>query len=1509
MKRRGSKWFVLEITRLFVIVFAFVMISFLTLPHIFEAFAVAPPNIISYQGRVLNASGVPVSSASASMIFELYDSLAGGTCLWSNTSATCATATSRTVTLTDGLFSEDLGDTGDTYAAINDTVFADNAAVYLQITIGGETLTPRKRITAAPYAINSQTLDGLSSADFDFEQIVSNDGDKTLTSSAAFTFAAPTSFTWNDDSSNTLMTLTDSGTTGALNVTGDFTVSGDNIDSAGAPLVFNATAGTAVYVGTGTPDVATSAGALYVTGTFEVDGTTRYDFDSGSILSINKTVTADVSSGAININNTDSAAASTGLRNLIQVNNADDGGATGTPETFIYLNHQDTNESIAAGVFITSSTGGITTGLDVSATNIVNAVDVNSNFILFDEIREAELSTGVLTWEDTSGNDLMTITDSGTTGTLNVTGTLSATDISCTDCLDFTDLADLMNLDAQTTVSVDGSEYFMIQSLLTASDRTNPTLYLYQDNNVTYSNSSSLASFIQADTSSTGDVLNIASYGTGSGIMIDAIGNTASTVPSSASKAGLSIYNSTNTGMGLSMYSNLDGTANAPLAYFYTDNVAFDQDTLTVRTASNNVLGDAIFIDHDGNTGGKALYIDSEATTSTIISVDASAMTTGTALSMTLGTTLTSGKAIDITHQGIITTTQNISNAQLYSIRNLTMNSGADTLTISGPMGYFYSDATITSGTVVDSSNLIDITQAYESSIGNGIQVRTYGQGSGVLVDVRGDSSASIKPSATSEAGIMIAQLGSATNYGMGLGIYTDTGAAASAPLVYLFNDNIAFDQEIMTIENDSTSNAGLRLIQRTVDDQAGTGIGNQAFIIDVYEAANTDEVFIIRSDADGTPDIEFRFENAGQAYADGAFNGGGADYAEYFYTNDVTITDGEVICRDTSNIDAVKRCSAGNDDVVGVISSNPSFVANAGGAEAVNESDPNFVLVGLMGQIETKVTAADGAIAVGDPITASTGTAGVGAKANGPSEIIGFALDPLASGTGTITVLVNSQWYAGNVFSTDGSNVVVNEALVVSSLGTATSGTPGIDSENFTLRGSAWNGVSAQTASMTMFIDVVDSADYKLSIQNGTSEVAFVSNSGDLAIAGRLYPSNEGTLQTDKYIYYEGAGDYMRTNAAGWATGSYDFAEMFPSLQSLVAGEVVVFSNNKESVARSTGVTYDQKIAGIVSTRPGFLAGESNPGDVPIALAGRVPTFVTNENGEIAPGDPLTTSSKPGYAMKATKAGPIVGYAMDSFNGVTGSIIVYVNNSYYDGGAVAQAPAANNSVTNTTAVSSLDVSGNLNMNGNSILSISALRSFTGRWQIEENGNVFTFGRFTHMINSHQGEQVETYATVSRETTIQLSGTADLVNGNAVIDFESIDPKFNDIISTVANYRVFLTPDSPTGPLFAQNRTVNGFSISESGSVSSSKVDWLVIAYHKDFEPVLDPVVTPVSADPIISEPIILDPTLTDPPVIDPIISEPVVTEPVVADPLVIDPAPIELPVTDPVVVDPLLVP
>ncbi len=57
-----------------------------------------------------------------------------------------------------------------------------------------------------------------------------------------------------------------------------------------------------------------------------------------------------------------------------------------------------------------------------------------------------------------------------------------------------------------------------------------------------------------------------------------------------------------------------------------------------------------------------------------------------------------------------------------------------------------------------------------------------------------------------------------------------------------------------------------------------------------------------------------------------------------------------------------------------------------------------------------------------------------------------------------------------------------------------------------------------------------------------------------------------------------------------------------------------------------------NSKIMGVVSSNPGMILGSYDTNNAigrqaPVALAGRVPVKVTNENGAILPGDFLTAS------------------------------------------------------------------------------------------------------------------------------------------------------------------------------------------------------------------------------------------------------------------------------------------
>jgi hypothetical protein len=68
-----------------------------------------------------------------------------------------------------------------------------------------------------------------------------------------------------------------------------------------------------------------------------------------------------------------------------------------------------------------------------------------------------------------------------------------------------------------------------------------------------------------------------------------------------------------------------------------------------------------------------------------------------------------------------------------------------------------------------------------------------------------------------------------------------------------------------------------------------------------------------------------------------------------------------------------------------------------------------------------------------------------------------------------------------------------------------------------------------------------------------------------------------------------------------------------------------------------------------IVNPESGADGTKLNDHYMPLAIYGYFPAKVTVENGAIQRGDALTSSSKPGYAMKATGACKIIGYALEA--------------------------------------------------------------------------------------------------------------------------------------------------------------------------------------------------------------------------------------------------------------------
>ncbi|MBX4195607.1 hypothetical protein KW796_01465 [Candidatus Parcubacteria bacterium] len=140
-------------------------------------------------------------------------------------------------------------------------------------------------------------------------------------------------------------------------------------------------------------------------------------------------------------------------------------------------------------------------------------------------------------------------------------------------------------------------------------------------------------------------------------------------------------------------------------------------------------------------------------------------------------------------------------------------------------------------------------------------------------------------------------------------------------------------------------------------------------------------------------------------------------------------------------------------------------------------------------------------------------------------------------------------------------------------------------------------------------------------------------------------------TLNADGLALFRvnSGGDVYTSTGGTINTSGADLAERYTSQEPLDFGEVVSVDPMNNHAVKKTSYQYQPDALGVVSTDPGFVAGAYTEDSYPIALVGRVPVKVSTENGFIRAGDKLTAASVPGYAMKATLAGHVIGHALEN--------------------------------------------------------------------------------------------------------------------------------------------------------------------------------------------------------------------------------------------------------------------
>jgi hypothetical protein len=133
------------------------------------------------------------------------------------------------------------------------------------------------------------------------------------------------------------------------------------------------------------------------------------------------------------------------------------------------------------------------------------------------------------------------------------------------------------------------------------------------------------------------------------------------------------------------------------------------------------------------------------------------------------------------------------------------------------------------------------------------------------------------------------------------------------------------------------------------------------------------------------------------------------------------------------------------------------------------------------------------------------------------------------------------------------------------------------------------------------------------------------------------------------------------------------DLAEKFPTTETLEPGTVVEIDPDNPGHLRKARGAYNKRVAGVVAGANGLSKGivlgnlEGSENHTPIAISGRVWVYADATHEAIEPGDLLTTSDTPGYAMKASDPsrahGAVLGKAMTRLEkGKTGMVLVLVN-------------------------------------------------------------------------------------------------------------------------------------------------------------------------------------------------------------------------------------------------------
>lgn len=176
-------------------------------------------------------------------------------------------------------------------------------------------------------------------------------------------------------------------------------------------------------------------------------------------------------------------------------------------------------------------------------------------------------------------------------------------------------------------------------------------------------------------------------------------------------------------------------------------------------------------------------------------------------------------------------------------------------------------------------------------------------------------------------------------------------------------------------------------------------------------------------------------------------------------------------------------------------------------------------------------------------------------------------------------------------------------------------------------------------------------------------------STTGNIA----LFTGNDRTVSvgalaasTTQHLCYTDHLTLSTCSSAAEYVPSIDGGKGFPGTADLVSIAPAIKNPYGDAhgpfVVQKSPKACDTNLLGfIVKPESGADGVNLNNHYLPLAIYGYFPANVTMENGPIKRGDPITSSSKAGYGMKATEACKVIGYALEDAD-TDGTIQVFSN-------------------------------------------------------------------------------------------------------------------------------------------------------------------------------------------------------------------------------------------------------